>query len=335
MNRKWVEKELARFIAEEVDARARVVGLETADGHAGLTFLFGIERDAAVEDYVLRLPPPGVRRRGNTDVYRQAPLLRALHAAGLPVPAVPWANAGEDWFSLPFLIMQRLPGRTLLVWDPHPDFARTPETIHPLWLETAATLAAFHRLEWRDHLGGWEAPRSLADEINFWQPIYERAPEAPWAAAGAEVQRRLLDSLPADPPIGLVHGDYQPGNMLFQDGGVSGVIDWELSHIGAQILDLGWLLMMADPAMQHVSYRAIHPPPPADLQAAYERALGRAVPDASWYQALAGYRFGAIACLNVKLHRKGQREDALWEQIAPSVPTLFAHANHILQEEWR
>ena len=62
-------------------------------GHAGLTFGFRRDRarrraDAAPR-LVLKLSPPGVRRAGNTDVFHQAPLLRALHAAGLPVPDVP------------------------------------------------------------------------------------------------------------------------------------------------------------------------------------------------------------------------------------------------------
>ncbi|MDN5938860.1 MAG: phosphotransferase family protein [Salinisphaera sp.] len=332
MDKHWVENELARFFAEEVDTGARVMDVEVADGHAGLTFLFALERGGAVEDYVLRLPPPGVKRHGNTDVYRQAPLLRALHAAGLPVPAVPWAHAGEDWFGLPFLIMERLPGRTLLAWDPDPAHERKPEVIQPLWLQAADALAAIHRFDWRTDLADWEATKPLADQIAFWQPIYERAPETAWAPAGARTQRLLVDSIPADPSIGLVHGDYQPGNVLYQDGRISGVIDWELSHIGAQTLDLGWLMMMADPAMQDASYRCIHPPTPTAIRCTYERALGHTVADAPWYQALAGYRFGAIACLNVKLHRKGQREDALWEKIAPSVPYLFGHAAHLLRE---
>ena len=33
---------------------------------------------APVGSYVLKMAPVGVARRGNTDVYRQAPLLRAL-----------------------------------------------------------------------------------------------------------------------------------------------------------------------------------------------------------------------------------------------------------------
>lgn len=327
-----LETELNAFIQAQLGAAARVVDLQTADGHAGLTFLFAVLHADARREYVLRLPPKGVRRKGNTDVYRQAPLLQALHGAGLPVPAICWARPDEEWFGVPFIIMERLPGRTFLIWDPHPEFERTPEAIRPLWEKAAVTLAGFHRFDWQTALSDWEAPRPLDEEIAFWRPIYERAPEPEWIEAAQAVETLLLGSVPDNPHVGLVHGDYQLGNILFQKGQPVGVVDWELAHIGAQTLDLGWLMMMADPAMWHADYRPYYPAPLAGLQSAYEQAVHRAVPDASWYQALAGYRFGSIACLNVKLHRKGQREDPLWEKIARSVPSLFGHARHILQQ---
>ncbi len=57
---------------------------------------------------------------------------------------------------------------------------------------------------------------------------------------------------------------------------------------------------------------------------AYRAAGAPAYHNVEWYQALAHYRLGSIACLNVKLHRTGKREDVLWERFAPSIPLLFA-----------
>lgn len=324
--------ELEQFLRSELGAQAQLRYLQSADGHAGLTFLFAVESEGATAEYVLRLPPHGVRRKGNTDVYRQVPLLRALHRAGLPVPAVRWARADESWFDRPFLVMERLPGRSFLIWDPDPVLARNPTAVEALWAQAASLLADFHRLDWRTALHDWEAPRALTEEIAFWRPVYERAPERCWIDAAQRVETALMDSRPADPPIGLVHGDYQLGNILFDRGRATGLIDWELAHIGAQTLDLGWLMMMADPQMWHADYRASHPLSVHDLVARYVQAMGRPVAHARWYQALAAYRFGAIACLNVKLHRKGQREDPFWERIALSIPYLFGAADTILSE---
>jgi len=48
--------------------------------------------------------------------------------------------------------------------------------------------------------------------------------------------------------------------------------------------------------------------------------------------ALAGYRLGAIACLNVYLHRSGRRPDAVWERFALAIPLLFGRAAALLDD---
>ncbi|MEQ8660136.1 MAG: phosphotransferase, partial [Gammaproteobacteria bacterium] len=127
---------LEQFIRDEFGAAARLAGLRESDGHAGLTFLFEVvEAGGTSRPYVIKLPPRGVRRRGNTDVYRQAPLLRALKADGLPVPDVPFASDDDTnpWFALPFIVMERLPGHTFFVWDPAPGVPRDRATCEGYW----------------------------------------------------------------------------------------------------------------------------------------------------------------------------------------------------------
>ena len=61
--------------------------------------------------------------------------------------------------------------------------------------------------------------------------------------------------------------------------------------------------------------------------------MGATYAELAWYQALAGYRLGAISCLNVHLHRSGRRPDPIWERFALAVPALFARAASILEGE--
>ena len=70
--------------------------------------------------------------------------------------------------------------------------------------------------------------------------------------------------------------------------------------------------------------------PPARLLALYEQDIGRRYEEIPWYQALAGYRLACIACLNVKLHRRGQRHDPAWEKIGLGVMPMFTRAQEIL-----
>lgn len=330
---------LQRLVSREFGAGFRVAGLaEMIDGHAGLTFGFDVADGAGaiVKSYVLKLAPVGVTRRGNTDVYRQAPLLRGLHAAGLPVPDVPFASAEEDLLGTPFIVMEKLPGRVFVAWEPHASFSRAPEAVKPLWLQAAALLARLHRVDWQASLADWEAPRSLREELDRWGPVLRHAKDATWGEvgpalheAGETLHALLTRGFPDERPIGVVHGDFQPGNILYQDGEAKGLIDWELASIGAQGADLGWLLMMSDAAAWHPGWRPVAPVGREELIATYRDAGGPGLLNLDWYQALSQYRLACIACLNVKLHRSGKRRDELWERFAPSVATLFSRGQEL------
>jgi aminoglycoside phosphotransferase (APT) family kinase protein len=147
------------------------------------------------------------------------------------------------------------------------------------------------------------------------------------------VRDLLVSTLPLDPDIGVFHGDYQTGNLLYEDGGLVAVLDWEISGIGAQLLDLGWLLMMNDAASWANGEHLAVVPPFDELVERYGAASGRFVrlDEVAWFRALAGYRFGVIACFNVMLHRSGKRPDPEWDNIAPSVPFLFRRAQQLLE----
>lgn len=321
---------LEPFVAARFPQGFRLGKVEVmADGHAGLTFGFDVGGGPdGTTEFIIKLAPPGVKRAGNTDVYRQAPLLAALHAAGLPVPPIRFAAPDEAEFGVPYIIMPRLPGRTFLVWIPHPSF---PASMVPsLWRQTAAALADLHGFDWQARLPGWEPPRPLAGELGRWDRILRQALDPGWVELGARLGAALAAALPETGPVGVVHGDYQPGNVLFDKGRLVAVLDWELAGIGDQRIDLGWLSMMSDPQSWAPDWQPVAPLTPAELVAVYEEARGMSMGDLRWFHAFANYRLGAIGCLNVKLHRKGQRTDPIWERFAGSIPTLFRRGLDLL-----
>lgn len=324
---------LTAFVQAEMGPGLTPVDVSDSDGHAGLTFLFDVQRaqdDAVMGSYVLKIPPRGVARRGNTDVYRQAPLLRALHAAGLPVPRVPYAGAGEDYFGVPYIVMERMPGRTFFVWDPHVSFSRAREETESLWRQAVEALPRFHRFDWRRELAHWQAPEPLHEQVTRWRRIYQHAQEPRWLAQAEAVEALLLKTMPAAAPVGLYHGDYQPGNILYDQGRLTGVIDWEISGIGDLLLDIGWLMMAADKANWVDAWHVIHPPSVEEIRDIYERGMDRTFADIPWYQAFAGYRLASIGCLNVKLHRTGKRHDPIWEAMSWCLSPMFERAREIL-----
>jgi aminoglycoside phosphotransferase (APT) family kinase protein len=305
---------------------------EVMPGHAGLSFGFRVtEQGEVLDDLVVRLPPKGVRRSGNTDVLRQVPLLRALREAGVPVPPVPWWDADEQWFGVPYLMTTRLPGATYAMRAPTPS-QREQLTPASVLDQAVDALAAIHTFDWRAHLSDWEPVKDLEAEIRFWDPILAKSAEPGWIALGERVRDRLLATVPTAGHVGVFHGDFQTNNVLFDDGRLVAVLDWEISGIGDQLLDLGWLLMMNDAASWATGGELPELPPFEGLVDRYAAATGRDVgmEDVAWFRALSGYRFGVISCFNVMLHRTGKRPDPEWDLIAPSVEYLFGRAAELL-----
>ena len=53
-------------------------------------------------------------------------------------------------------------------------------------------------------------------------------------------EKQRLAEVDAD--TSLVHGDFNPTNILIRGGAVSGVLDWEYCHVGTPYMDIGNLL---------------------------------------------------------------------------------------------
>jgi aminoglycoside phosphotransferase (APT) family kinase protein len=259
------------------------------------------------------------------------PLLNALKRHGVPVPAVRWSGDDLRWFEVPYLMVERLPGRTFRFADTDPSFDLSPQAVALRFQQIVRALVKTHQLDWRKDLAGWETPRALDAEIRFWDPILSKGAEQAWITQGEEVRALLLQSIPQDATIGLFHGDFQGSNFLFDGDALNAVLDWEISGIGGQLLDLGWLIVFADPGSWTGLCSPISSAPSAEeIVSWYEEGLQRKVKNTAWFRALAGYRFGAISCFNVMLHRRGKRHDPEWENIAPSVPFLFGRAKEMV-----
>jgi aminoglycoside phosphotransferase (APT) family kinase protein len=305
-----------------------------AGSHGGLTFGFEIRDEATdrlLEALVIRLAPVGVRRSGNTDVLRQVPLLRTLRAHGFPVPAVRHFGADDKFLPTAYVMFERLPGRTFIVWQPDRAFDPGPAPTARRWREAIALLARVHRFDWQRHLPDWEAPSPIEHEVARWDPILAKAAEPAWLALGEAVRTLLLATAPPPSPVGLMHGDCQPGNILFdaRDRAVA-LLDWELAGVGAQLFDLGWLVMIGDRASWHPDWAPHNPLTPDAMIDEYARLTGRDCSGLAWYRALAGYRMAVVTGLFTRLHREGRREDPAWEKMALGVPAMFGRARELL-----
>lgn len=150
-----------------------------------------------------------------------------------------------------------------------------------------------------------------------------RGCSANWIQRGNELAAALSAHDVTPGPIGLIHGDYQPGNVLFENGKMTGIIDWDLACLGPQNLDVGWLMMMADKACWHPDWAPRINWSRKEVLEYYQSARGHVIQDADWFQALACFRMMSISCLNIKLHRSGRRHDPVWEKFATCIAPLL------------
>lgn len=306
--------------------------LRRMPGNSGISYGFDIVHRATRESLVVRLPPPGVARQGNTDVMRQVPLLQALKRAGIPVPEVRWYDADESWFGVPYHMVEHVRGSSTHIFDAGVAELTDGSHLEPVFVEAMGVLAAIHRVDWQHELAGWSRPRGLLDEISAWTPSLLKSDDPEWIRRGLHLRDRLIATMPDSSRTSVVHGDFYSNNWLFADGRLTAVLDWEIASIGCPGLDLGWICMMYDraswgPARHQWSRWS---PSPEFLVSAYQDAGGAAVTDLEWFRALAGYRLSCITAVSLRLHRTGRRPDAAWEVLADGSPHMLVRAEELL-----
>jgi hypothetical protein len=117
--------------------------------------------------------------------------------------------------------------------------------------------------------------------------------------------RWLGDNRPPRSAPVVVHGDFRHGNLIVGPDGIRAVLDWELSHLGDPLEDLGWLCVKA--------WRFGSPLPvggfgPVDqLVDAYEGATGAPIDRAAlhWWEVLGTLRWGVICIVQTFTHLSG------------------------------
>jgi aminoglycoside phosphotransferase (APT) family kinase protein len=322
--------QLGRFCREQTeDPATAVLDLRAMPGHAGFTYGFTLRSSGTEEQLILRLAPPGVRHEGTADIVRQAKLIHALARTEVPVPPVRWFGDEERWFGRPYSVVERIAGRAL--WQPDEPRTASGGATTAMARAAIAALVALHRLDYREHAPHLGEPLMSEQDIARWDRFHERSAEPELVALGPEVKRGLLEALPPSPRVGIFHGDFQWGNLLFDGDRLTAVLDWELVNPGPVLNDLGWLMVFSDPESWGPE-RGVLPevPAPERLAELYAEELGQELEHVAFYRALAGYKFSIIAGFNLMLHRRGKRDDPYYERLRSSIPRLMERAREVL-----
>lgn len=153
-------------------------------------------------------------------------VLQLTHAAGLATPAPVYLDGTDPLFPTPSLVLEYAEGVTdLKPCDP-------AEYV----MQMARELARIHRMD----TAGRDISFLLRLEDDCASAI-GRPPDTPGITTGERELLALLAPrwpLPRNNAPVVLHGDYWPGNTLWQDGYLTAVIDWEDTRRGDPLFDV-------------------------------------------------------------------------------------------------
>lgn len=167
----------------------------------------------------------------------EARVIRAAAAAGVPVAEIVAELAPEDGLGEGY-VMRWLAGETLghrIVKAPELADARAQ-----LARQCGEILARIHAID--PIKSGLDAQLRVVPAESLVRQTWAQyqALNTPQPMIDYTAQW-LLANLPPSVTPALTHADFRNGNLMINASGVVGVLDWEISHLGDPMRDLGWL----------------------------------------------------------------------------------------------
>jgi aminoglycoside phosphotransferase (APT) family kinase protein len=164
---------------------------------------------------------------------REAVAMRAVGPTGVAAPSVLAISPDDRMF-----LMERLPGDVDIDDDPDPRHRAIRD-------DFAGNVAALHRVDpVALGLPGADVLTTMHDavlaNVAAYEQVYRALAITDAVVDDAFAMARGLATADQSAPV-LVHGDLGPGNLLFRDRTVTGLIDWEMWHLGHPMDDLASL----------------------------------------------------------------------------------------------
>jgi aminoglycoside phosphotransferase (APT) family kinase protein len=226
-----IELEKFQQVAKRIDAQAKLLrAWELKGGISAQVTALEIERlDGQIEKMIVRQHGAADRAENPNIAADEFKLLQHLNAVGLAVPKPYLTDASCDIFDIPYIVIEFIEGET--------DFA--PASLDDALRQLAAHLVHIHRVD--------AAPLTFLpdEEQKYSDRLHHPPAKLDTSLSEGRIREALVSvwPLPHYNPLTLLHGDYWPGNVLWKNGQVAAIIDWEDAAIGDPLADLGNMRM--------------------------------------------------------------------------------------------
>ena len=286
---------------------ARITDLQTPEfsGFSSETLMVDVECGEAALALAVRVAPLHYKVFPETRFAEEYRLMRILDAdTDIPVPPVLWYEPDPGYLGAPFLVMRRIEGRVPTDMPPYHTGGWltdvSPAERESIWWSGVGVLTRVHALDVR-RLGlefvdqTRYGPTGLRQRLAYYEHYLD------WAYEGAvPVVRQALqwlhDHRPAEThdPV-LLWGDSRIGNIIFNSGRATAVLDWEMATLGQPEEDLAWFLLLDRHHSEGVGAARLPGfPDAAQTIARYERLTGRTLASMDYYEVLSATKFAIV-----------------------------------------
>jgi len=331
------EAALAEYLAAQIPGFGDSCEIQQfLGGQSNPTFLIETQSGS----YVLRKKPPGDLLPSAHAVDREFRVTSALRDSTVPVARAHLLCEDESIIGQMFYVMDYVPGRVIA----SPELPGcTADERNNMYRSMVDVLGALHAVDYRAvGLETFGRPSAyIARQVARWSNQYEAS-----KLENFEPMDELIANLPRldpqDERSAIVHGDYRPGNVIFDNDQprVACVLDWELSTIGHPFADLGYFLMAfyldADSAisgLQGVDTQSLGIPSQRVLLEEYAASAGLDdLPDIDYYIAFSMFRLAAILAGVLKRGITGNAADPRAVERGQTFKQVASQGWKILQE---
>ncbi|MBB4642817.1 phosphotransferase family protein [Rhizorhapis suberifaciens] len=239
----------ARIRVPELDGARVVEFTSLVGGFANETTLFKLEDGKGrIWDLVSRGATGLQLGIDGRDLGGEYHLLRYLHAHGIQVAEPIWHEGDVERYGTQFLVTRKIEGKNFgtvvhaqrLSASQLRALAIHLAKIHSLPLDPANPDLQQSHID--TGLIGVSTSEGVGDYLERWIRLWRstRLENSPSIEA---TLHWLRANLPQNEEAQvLVHGDYALHNIMMQDDEISGILDWEMSHLGDRAEDLAGLL---------------------------------------------------------------------------------------------
>ena len=286
----------------------------------------------------IRIPPPEAPASRDDGIIREWRIIEALDGTDVPHTAAIAVCEDPSVLGRTFYVMGFVDG-----WSPmsHREwvspFTEDLDLRAGLAYQLAEGIALLSKVDWQakglQDLGRPDGyhDRQVDRWIRFLERIKGRELDGLDVATEWLRKHRPIDFIP-----GLMHGDYQFANVMFEYGApakMAAIVDWEMGTVGDPKLDLAWMVQgwpedpdaATDGSFSYVDMKGM--PTKDKLVAHYAEVSGRQVDDLDYYLVLAKWKLAIV--LEQGFQRAGDDEKLL--AFGPIVPELMHDAAELAE----